>query len=208
MNFVLNLYITRHGETIWNTEKRLQGWKDSALTENGVENAKLLGERLKDTEFDMIYASPSTRARMTAELIKGDRELIIREEENLREINLGEWEGRTHNDLEEAYPEEYHAFWNTPHLYKTKSGEDFYQLQARVKKVLTRIMGEHKDGNVLLVTHSVFIKALLAHCKNAPIEQLWAPPFIHDTSLTIIEVNNGKVDIKLEGDISHRSDAH
>ncbi len=204
---MLNLYITRHGETIWNTEKRLQGWKDSALTENGIENAKLLGERLKDTEFDIIYASPSTRARMTAELIKGDRELIIREEENLREINLGEWEGRTHNDLQEAYPDEYHAFWNTPHLYKTKSGEDFYQLQERVKKMLNRIMEEHEDGNVLLVTHSVFIKALLAHCKNASIEHLWAPPYIHDTSLTIIECDQGNLTIKLEGDISHRTDS-
>lgn len=204
---MLNLYITRHGETIWNTEKRLQGWKDSALTENGIENAKLLGERLKDTEFDIIYASPSTRARMTAELIKGDRELIIREEENLREINLGEWEGRTHNDLQEAYPDEYHAFWNTPHLYKTKSGEDFYQLQERVKKMLNRIMEEHEDGNVLLVTHSVFIKALLAHCKNASIEHLWEPPYIHDTSLTIIECDQGNLTIKLEGDISHRTDS-
>lgn len=203
---MLKLFVTRHGETVWNTHQRLQGWKDSELTENGIQNALLLGNRLKDIEFQSIYASPSKRTIHTATLIKGNRELSIIEDENLREINLGEWEGQTQEDLIDMYPEEYYAFWNTPHLYTTNSGESFEQLQERVLRFLHRILSKHKDGNVLIVTHTVLIKALLLHCKNLSIEELWAPPYIHDTSLSLIEVEDGEMTIKLEGDISHRND--
>ena len=116
---LLRLFVTRHGETVWNTQKKLQGWKDSDLTENGIKNALSLGNRLKGVEFKSIYASPSKRTLMTATLIKGGREQIIIEDENLREINLGDWEGQTHDYIKEKYPEEYQAFWNTPHLYNT-----------------------------------------------------------------------------------------
>ena len=205
MKLLLRLFITRHGETIWNTQRRLQGWSDSDLTENGMKNALSLGERLKDIEFRSIYASPSKRTVHTAVLIKGSREQQIIEDDNLREIHLGDWEGQTQDNLRETYPEEYHSFWNTPDLYTTNSGESFFQLQDRVIDFLNRMTSEHNDGNILIVTHSVFIKALLLHCKNLSLAELWAPPFIHDTSLSVIEIQNGKMEIKLEGDIAHRS---
>ena len=118
----------------------------------------LLGDRLKDIDFQSIYASPSKRTVHTATLIKGGREQLVIEDENLREIYLGEWEGQTQDALKEKYPEEYHAFWNTPHLYTTDSGESFYQLQDRVINFLKRIMADYDNGNILIVTHSVFIK--------------------------------------------------
>jgi len=96
---MLRLFVIRHGETIWNTQKKLQGWNDSDLTEKGIKNALSLGNRLRDVEFQSIYASPSKRTLKTATLIKGRREQLIIEDENLREINLGVWEGQTHDDL-------------------------------------------------------------------------------------------------------------
>ncbi|WP_042478935.1 histidine phosphatase family protein [Bacillus ndiopicus] len=202
---MLKLYITRHGETIWNTQGRLQGWQDSDLTESGIQNALALSNRLKDIEFDAIYASPSNRTVKTAYLLKGSRNKMIIEEPNLREIFLGNWEGQTHEEVEEQYPEEYYAFWHTPHLYIPTSGESFEQLQARVTDFLNHLTSQHQDGNILIVTHTVFIKALLMYCKKLAVEQLWAPPFIHDTSLSIIEIRNGNMDITMEGDISHRN---
>ncbi len=84
---MLNLYITRHGETVWNTQKRMQGWSDSDLTENGISNAVSLGDRMKEIKLDVIYTSPSKRTITTANLIKGEREIPIILDENLREIN-------------------------------------------------------------------------------------------------------------------------
>lgn len=202
---MLRLYVVRHGETVWNTEKKLQGWKDSKLTENGIKNAILLGNRLKNLDFQSIYTSPSGRTKETAKLISGDRKQIFIEDENLREINLGDWEGQTHDNIKEQYPSEYDAFWNKPHLYKSNSGEDFYQLNERVKQFLERVKSEQVSGNILIVTHTVFIKTLLAHCKSLSIEQLWGPPFIHDTSLSIIDMNDGEFKIIVEADISHKN---
>lgn len=136
---MLTFYITRHGETEWNTQKRMQGWSDSELTANGISNAVSLGNRMKAIELDAIYASPSKRTFSTANLIKGSREIPIILDENLREINMGVWEGQTFSDIEQKYPIEYDAFWNTPHLYKSLNGESFAMLHKRVLNAIHSI---------------------------------------------------------------------
>ncbi|WP_425462065.1 histidine phosphatase family protein [Mesobacillus subterraneus] len=200
---MLTLYITRHGETVWNTQKRMQGWLDSALTEKGMANAVSLGGSLRDIEFDAIYASPSERTVSTAKLIMGDRELPFYLEEQLREIHMGDWEGRTATEIQEQYPEEFHSFWNAPHLYETSSGESFEDLKTRVLQAVQSIREKHETGKILVVTHTVVIKTLLASFKNQPAEKLWEPPYIHDTSLTIVELDGENCSIVVEGDMSH-----
>ncbi|MDI2588521.1 histidine phosphatase family protein [Psychrobacillus sp. NEAU-3TGS] len=201
---MLTLYITRHGETVWNTQKRMQGWCDSQLTENGISNALSLGNRLKEIHFDAIYTSPSRRTVSTAYLIKGEREIPIIPEENLREINMGEWEGQTLSALEDKYPEKFYSFWHTPHLYKSVNGENFDELKKRVLQAISSIQEKNREGNVLIVTHSIVIKTLLAFFKDYPLEKLWEPPYIKDTSLTIVELSGKENNIVLEGDLSHR----
>ncbi|WP_417897843.1 histidine phosphatase family protein [Bacillus haimaensis] len=203
---MLTLYITRHGETLWNTEKKLQGWKDSELTENGKRNGRLLGERLKDIDFAAVYSSPSQRTLATAELILGEKQTTILQDENLREINMGDWEGQTHSYLQETFKEAYHAFWNSPHLYRPESGESFEQLGCRVAGFLHRLKNDHTSGNVLVVTHTVLIKALLLQMKKLPLEKFWEGAYIHDTCLTVMELDGEQVNIILEGDVSHREE--
>ncbi|MFP7299232.1 histidine phosphatase family protein [Neobacillus niacini] len=200
---MITLYITRHGETEWNTEKRMQGWLDSNLTESGINNAVSLGERLKDTELTAIYSSTSGRTKATASLIRGDRDIPVIYDENLREIKLGQWEGKTHSLIKELYQTEFDAFWNAPHQYTSVEGETFEQTRARAIRVLERIKSEHESGNILIVTHSVVIKCLYSYFKNLRIEALWDPPYIHDTSLTIVETNENGFKLILEGDTTH-----
>ncbi|MEH7112976.1 histidine phosphatase family protein [Neobacillus niacini] len=202
--FVIILYITRHGETEWNREKRLQGWLDSNLTDNGVINAVSLGERLKKTELAAIFSSPSGRTMATTNLIRGDRDIPIIFDENLREINMGDWEGNTHSSVKERYPKEYDAFWNAPHLFLRDGAESFEQTRERVIQVINRIKRDYQSGNILIVTHAVVIKCFYSFFKNTSIETLWDPPFIHDTSLTVVEMAETGFKIVLEGDISHR----
>lgn len=204
---MVTLYITRHGETVWNREKRMQGWLDSDLTEKGEENAKSLGEKLKNTDFTAIFSSPSGRTKATTKLIRGDRDIPIIYDENLKEINMGDWEGKELLSIKEMYPLEYESFWNTPHLYKPVGGETFEETQERAIQVLNRIENNYKSGNILIVTHSVVIKCLLNLFKNSNIENLWDPPYIHDTSLTIVELNKTGNKIILEGDLSHRKNS-
>ncbi|WLR42558.1 histidine phosphatase family protein [Bacillus carboniphilus] len=203
---MLTLYITRHGETIWNTERRMKGWADSPLTKKGIKNAASLGGRMKQINLDAIYASSSKRTEETANLIRGDRDTPIILNDDLKEINMGEWEGKRFLQSRGNYPEAFHSFWNTPHLYKPVGGESFEQLKDRVLKAMNFIQEEHTSGNVLVVTHSVVIKTLLAFFKNSPLENIWDPPYIHDTSLTVVELGEGKSNIVIEGDISHRNE--
>ena len=91
--------------------------KKSALTENGILQAKQLGERMKDLSIHAIYSSPSERTLHTAELIKGERDIPIIADEHFYEISMGIWEGQTIDDIERQYPDDIQLFWYEPHLF-------------------------------------------------------------------------------------------
>lgn len=100
-----DLYIVRHGETEWNVKNITQGQSNSILTENGIQQARSIGDELRDINFDVIFSSDSTRAKRTAEIIKLDRELIIETSHLLRERNFGKFEGKHRNEFIEAFRE-------------------------------------------------------------------------------------------------------
>ena len=199
----LKIYITRHGETQWNKESKMQGWKNSDLTEKGVENAKKLGESLKNVEFDYIYCSPLGRAIDTAKYIRGNRDTEITIIESLKEMGFGICEGMEHEKVKELYPSLQFNFWKKPHLYQPVNGERFDELINRVKKVLYDIIDNTSGENILIVSHTVVIKAIYLIIKNYCIEDLWNPPFMYDTCLTVLEVKDKKIEIILEADVSH-----
>jgi broad specificity phosphatase PhoE len=203
--FMLTLYLARHGETEWNVEKRMQGWKDSLLTEKGKNDAISLGKRLESVELEAIYTSTSKRAVDTAQLVCGERNIPIYYDEDLREIHLGDWEGKTHGEIKQLDPDGFECFWNKPHLYSPKNGESFTDVQKRAFAAIQRIVTLHPSGNVLIVTHGVVLKTLLARFKNMSIERLWETRVMHGTSLTVVNVNEGEYRVLLEGDVSHLS---
>lgn len=197
------IYITRHGETQWNKKGLMQGWKNSDLTEKGIENAKRLGERLKDINFDVIYCSPLDRAIETAKCINGKSNTKIVLIESLKEMGFGIWESMEHSKIKELHSEQYTNFWERPHLYKPQeSGESFEGLLVRVKKAWDEIL-KAGGNNILIVTHAVVLKTLYTIIKNLELKDLWNPPFMKDTCLTIVEVIENKVEIILEADTSH-----
>ncbi len=206
---MFRLYITRHGETEWNVEGRMQGWKNSNLTQKGIKNAEALGKLLESTEFRAIYSSTSQRAIHTAELIRGNRNITIITDESLREINLGELEGKLKEEYTDSDRQQLDSFWNRPHQYKALSGEDFYQVRIRIEATLKKIISENKDSNIIIVTHGGIVKTMMAIFKGVPVEKLWEPPFIHGTSLSIVEIDNSTdwdltcCRVLQEGDMSH-----
>jgi len=200
---VTTLYITRHGETLWNTEGRMQGWKDSPLTQLGIHQAKWLKERLENLELDAIYSSPAGRAYNTAEIIRANRKLQVIKADKLREIYLGDWEGLNQEDLNNKYGEQLFNFWNKPHLYKNESGESFEDVRIRTVEFIKEIVQAHKGKNVLVVTHTMALKSLMSVLQHKPVENIWDPPFIKQTSLTVLEFNDDGVKIILNADTSH-----
>ena len=199
------LYITRHGETEWNTEGRMQGWNDSPLTDLGINQAHWLYNRLKEIDFNVIYSSPTGRAYKTSEILKGEKDIEIIAHDALREINLSEWEGLDQEGIKAKDEKQFYNFWKAPHLYRPLSGEDFLELQQRVTTGIREIVKKHKDETILIVTHTMTLKALMAGLLGKPISTLWDPPFIKQTSLTIIEMDEDKICIKMHADDSHHT---
>ncbi|WP_278524513.1 histidine phosphatase family protein [Clostridium cochlearium] len=173
------LYITRHGQTIWNTQRKMQGWKDSPLTQLGLKQAKRLGKRLEDDNIDIIYSSPLGRALKTAKIIRGERDISILCDERLKEIKLGKWEGIEHYVIDSDYKEEIYNFWNNPKLYKSVEGETFLQLRNRVKDFLDEIIKKHKNKTILIVTHAITLKAIMNYIEDLTIDNFWGEPHIN-----------------------------
>lgn len=198
------LYMTRHGETQWNIERRMQGRKDSPLTSLGISQAERLGERLKDTALDLIITSSSGRAVRTAELIRGDRPIEIVPDDLLREIDLGEWEGRLDSEIKESDPEQHRNFWQFPHLYKPSGdGETFAEVRERVSREVERIADRYQGQEILIVTHAVVLKSLIAYFDRIDPKDLWSGSFMKATSLSIVEFDGEARHLVLRGDTSH-----
>ncbi|WP_246582788.1 histidine phosphatase family protein [Clostridium mobile] len=200
---ITDLYLTRHGETLWNTQGRMQGWKDSPLTDKGVIQAELLGKKLNDLDIDVIYSSPIGRASYTAQILRGDRNILIEFDDRLREINMGKWEGMLQEDIENIYKEELYNFWNKPHLYKPIEGETFSNIVNRTTSFIEEIVDKHRGKNILVVTHTITLRSMLAYIENKNLEDFWDDIFIHPTSLTMIRIGDNVKEVTLKADISH-----
>ena len=198
------IYVTRHGQTQWNVEGRMQGHQDSPLTEQGISQASWLRDTLHHLDFAAIYTSSSLRARRTAEILLHQRSCDVIGSDDLREIYMGDWEGRTGQEVQQQDPAAFRTFWDDPHLYTpTNGGESYYDLQKRVLPLLNLILKEHEGKTILIVTHAGTLKVILSYFEGRSLARLWHPPFISPTALCKVIVEDQQPFIELYGDTSH-----
>ncbi|MDO5725400.1 MAG: histidine phosphatase family protein [Tissierellia bacterium] len=168
----MKLYIIRHGETKWNREGRMQGWLDSELTKEAEMKAKNLHEKLKPKRFDKVYSSDLNRAINTAKLVSGfSNEKIIKKRE-LREIELGKWQGMLFKDIKKEYPKLLDIYFNDSENYNPADSENFCDLYNRINKFLEEIK-DLNDKNILIVTHGVTMIAILNIIRGIGIKDFW-----------------------------------
>ena len=137
----MKLILVRHGETIWNKEKKIQGITDIGLNEKGIEQAEKLAYSLQKEELDAIITSPLRRAYDTAQAIGKYHDISIKVEEDLQELNAGELEGLTWPELE-RYPE-FLAKWKLDNAsVPMPKGESHMDVQNRVWPVIQRTARE------------------------------------------------------------------
>ncbi len=200
------LFLVRHGQTYWNVEQRMQGWKDSSLTDIGINQAEQLSESLKNEKFNVIYTSSSGRAMQTSKILKDNRDIKIIKDDNLREVNFGSWDGCLFSDLENKFPKDFNLLKENPHLFQSPLGESFLIAQNRVLFAINRIILNHFGENVLIISHAIVIKLIIFYYKKQHIKDIWNTPPIEQTSLSIIEIDNRFVNIVQYGDTSHLSE--
>lgn len=147
------IYLVRHGETLWSLSGQHTGRTDVQLTKNGELNAVLLGNRLRNIDFDAIYSSPSSRAKKTCELAGFGSTMQI--DNDLSEWNYGDYEGLTTLEIQQKRPG-----WNL-FLDGCPRGESASNVFARANKIMSRLKNIQR-GNVLLFSHGHFLRVLAA----------------------------------------------
>lgn len=187
---------------MWNKEQRLQGWLDSPLSEQGILHTEKLRDHLKNISFTAAFSSSSGRAKETMQLLLADRPLPIYYEDNLREIFLGDWQGKTVEDIMTSYPD-YELYTDYPGQFVATHTESFGTVTERAMFTLKNIAEKYPENNVLIVSHAVTIKCIINAILGRSVDQLWAEPFIHGTSVTIIEQARQQWLVKEIGDIQH-----
>lgn len=185
----MKLYLIRHGQTEWNVERRMQGWQDSPLTSVGVEAAEALGRYLKDTKIDHVYCSTSGRASKTAELICKGRDIKPVELDELRELCMGKWEGVKIDEITKLDTLRHDQFLNDPMRFDGGSGESFLDIMSRTKEFLADLVSKHGESNdqILVVTHTVTIKAFILNILGKTAAHIWETPHIHPVSMTLVD---------------------
>ena len=194
----MKILLLRHGETVENRDRIIQGQLPGTLTERGEEQARLVGERLKSVGLDLIYCSDLTRTRSTLAQISPYHSVPIHFREEIREKSFGEFEGVPGHVYLKAVEESGLSRVE----YCPKGGESFLDLQRRAWSFFESLRGLHLGKTVLLCTHGGVIRVLLASVTGKPIQNFVVTQ-IQNTSLSEIEVSADGAKVTFINDINH-----
>lgn len=167
MNPIKTIWITRHGSTEYNDQDLLQGRIDNTLSERGVREAELLSGRLRRETIDVIFHSPLTRARQTAEIINRHHQVELKPVTAFIEIDMGTWEGLNFLDVVKENPKIYHDWLIDPET-QVPGGESFGQVFTRIEPGVDEILAA-KEKNILIVAHAMVNRAVLGNLLGMPI---------------------------------------
>ena len=194
----MKIYFVRHGETMWNIERRFQGRKNSPLTSQGWEQARKIAETLKKIPFTALYSSSLGRAKDTIQEIQKGRSITSETMDEFIEISMGDLEGKTKLEFEREYPEQFLAYQNASLDYNPESyhGESFEEIQSRLKKGMQNLVEKHQEGDsILVVTHGMTLQILFAMLRHGNLENLREEKLPKNTEIRIVEYRKGKFDI-------------
>jgi len=156
----VNLFLIRHGETLSNRRRIYAGKSPEPLTERGRMQAIETATTLKDMHINAIYTSPIRRAVETAEIIgdlTGKDYTII---DDLREMELGPWEGLSEEEISRLYPHEWSIWLTRPAELRLNGRETLEELLCRAINGIKKIRDCCPDGNPVIITHVALIRVL------------------------------------------------
>lgn len=186
---IVAVTLLRHGLTKANLEKRYLGWTDIPLLE--TEKRKLKAMPYFGQEFDYCVTSDLLRAKQTAEILCPHLKCL--KTKAFREMNFGEWEMKTYEDLKDDA--NYRAWISAPENSQPSKGEDFQAMKARINAGFQQLREDtlqQKRNNILLVAHGGVIRCLLMALTTEK-KQFFEWNVLHDTGIRLIwEIDNWK----------------
>lgn len=189
----MKLIVVRHGETIDNINKNIQGQNDGQLSAVGIVQAQKIAKRLKDEKIDYIYCSDLGRTKETLNyIIKYHKKAPIIYEQLLRERNFGDFNGKKFDDYKTKRDAINRNNW------RPKNGENFYDVKKRIRKFLKYLLENHKDDDtILIVSHGGWKGTFFSQIMDIPRKKAFFIQF-DNTSVSEVELNtDGKHKINL-----------
>lgn len=168
---MFNLILIRHGETLWNIERRFQGQKDSPLSGQGIVQADLVAQALSKRKINAIYSSDLSRAWLTAERIGKPHNLEPHSDQRLREIHFGIWEGLTRQEVLTRYGDLYEARFKDYLNVRVPEGELPQELLARFHGFLDEKISQHQNQTIIIVSHGAALRLIIASLLHIPLER-------------------------------------
>ena len=204
---VTKVYLIRHAEAEGNLYRRVHGWYDSLITENGYRQIKALEVRFRDIPVDAVYSSDLFRTKMTASAIYKPKGLELNAHHALREIHLGIWEDVPWAEFDQRDPLQLLRFNTNDPAFCGEGCENFDQLRQRVSQAILKIAASHPGQTIAIFSHGIAIRNVLAYFQGIPVEKTHEMvPHGDNTSVALLEVDDGKVDVKYFNDNSHLSE--
>ncbi len=189
----MTILLVRHGETLWNLERRFQGRFDSPLTARGVAQANAIGRllgTLPEAVTVPIVASPQGRAYRTAAII-GEHlgaARAIAVDERLRELSLGSWDGLTYAEIEARSPGIFAAERRHEWYFRAPDGESYAAFAARLAEWQG---GLDRSRPVIVVAHGLVSRMLRGFCAGLPQRVALSLPVPQDR---VFRLGDGTVD--------------
>ena len=188
----MEIYIVRHGETVWNKSRLLQGSRDIELSEEGRQAAVGRREQLKDIDFDIIYSSPLSRAYETACIIRGDKDTEIIKDNRLREIDFGVNEGKNSLELQKDKTNPFCKFFDDPKNYEApEDGESLQEVCVRTKEFMQQVIEPQlgKMDRVMIAGHGAMNKGIMCHVLNHGLDEYWSGGLQKNCGILIVKLD-------------------
>ena len=198
------LIIVRHAESALNVANRIQGHQDSQLTEKGRSQARRLARRIRHFHIDRIYSSDLGRAySTTCEITRHLKGVKIIRDPKLREILLGDWEGKSPAEVDKLYNKGYQKWLRKPSAMRIPKAEPTGRFRLRVTSRVREIARANHGKTVLVVTHGGVITALLADWLEADFDRVLRGMQIENTRLTFVDLTEKKARLWVISDTDH-----
>jgi alpha-ribazole phosphatase len=188
------IYLVRHGETDYNKMGCYYGWTDCSLAQEGIEQSEALSKVFENIRYDVMLSSDLKRAVETANIINcRDKELLT--DKRLRELNFGQWEGKSYQEVSTEYKEDWNLWIEDFENAAPTEGESFGNMNNRICEFMDEVLSLYKDKSVVIVSHNGSLRIIASYLLGLTLDKTWCFNFDHG-KYSLLEINEGHCSIK------------
>ncbi|MBN2169295.1 MAG: histidine phosphatase family protein [Actinobacteria bacterium] len=196
------LYLVRHGQTQWHSNGTTSGKTDVDLDETGRDQICRVAHRLSEAEIDGIYSSPRSRCTKMAEAIAELKNIQVKTDDRLQEMDIGNWDGEVHYPLLQLGAELLKHAGVDPSQISIPSGESFDLLRERLNDWLSEVSNQFPRGSIAAVSHRGLICVLIADVTGIPMAEAFQTG-IDLASITVLHYKGGSGSLEILNDTTH-----